>query len=39
MQSKITLSLAVPVYNGADKLKKQFNRIFQNVIIKNSKIL
>ena len=28
MQSKITLSLAIPVYNGADKLKKQFKRIF-----------
>ena len=28
MQSKITLSLAIPVFNGADKLKKQFKRIF-----------
>ena len=28
MQSKIILSLAIPVYNGADKLKKQFKRIF-----------
>ena len=28
MQSKIILSLVIPVYNGADKLKKQFKRIF-----------
>ena len=28
MKSKIVLSLAIPVYNGADKLSRQFKRIF-----------
>ena len=30
MKSKFKLSVAIPVYNGAKKLKKQFDRIFKD---------